>query len=241
MKATRFEFRFRLVIGILLYVVGFWAPWERYTVPATHTAWLALSTALYRWHALPLETATTVVTVAAIVFAFAGAGLRIWGTAYLGASTVSSASMKAGAVMASGPYRYVRNPLYLGSWLTAIAVSMLMPATGAIFLIVAQAIFCLRLILAEEAFLAIEVGAGYLEYKAQAPRLIPALRARIAASPAEPKWARGLLNELYPLGVALCLAVLAWRYDVELLVRCVLVCFGLSLVVRALVPREESR
>ena len=37
--------------------------------------------------------------------------------------------------MADGPYRYVRNPLYIGLWCMVIAMAFLMPASGRIFAI----------------------------------------------------------------------------------------------------------
>jgi len=52
-----------------------------------------------------------------------------------------------------GPYRHLRNPLYLGAWVNTLAVALLMPASGAVFTIVLIVLFQMRLILAEESFL----------------------------------------------------------------------------------------
>ena len=38
--------------------------------------------------------------------------------------------------MAAGPYRYVRNPLYLGGWFMMAAISFLMTPSGALFVMV---------------------------------------------------------------------------------------------------------
>lgn len=240
MKATQFEFRFRILIAAVIYVLGFWAPWTRYgaAVPAT-TAWLGLSTTLARWGWLPLDQATILVTVLAIVFAFAGAALRIWGTAYLGPSVVQSSAMHAGRIMASGPYRYVRNPLYLGTWLFSIGISILMPPSGALLFLVANIVFYLRLILAEEDYLGARLGSAYFEYRQRVRRLLPSLRPRIPPSTGRPHWLQGALGEIYPAGFAFCLAGLAWTYNPDLLIRCVLLCFGLSLLVRAFLPRAQ--
>lgn len=241
MKATPLEFRFRVVIVVLLYILGFWAPWTRYgDVAPDTTAWLALSAIIARWRLLPLQTATQVVTLAAILLAFAGAALRIWGTAYLGASVVHAGSMKAGGVMASGPYRYLRNPLYLGTWLLSLAVSILMPPSGAIVFLVALGLFYLRLILGEESYLTQQLGEPYLEYRRRVPRLFPSLRPRVDAAAATPHWIEGVLAEVYALGYAFCLTALAWRYDPRLLIRCLIICFGLSVVSRALLPKSAA-
>jgi protein-S-isoprenylcysteine O-methyltransferase Ste14 len=240
MKATSFEFRFRVLIAILLYVIGFWAPWTRYgAVAPDTTAWLALSTTLAGWPWLTVNQATLLVTWLAILFAFAGAALRIWGTAYLGSSVVHSSQMHAGQVVASGPYRFVRNPLYLGTWFFSLGVSILMPPGGAIVFLLATFFFYFRLILGEEHYLAARLGEPYLEYRQCVPRILPSLRPRLPASGLRAQWMQGFLGEIFTFAFACCLAALAWQYDAHLLLRCVLVCFGLSLVARAVLPRPQ--
>ena len=162
-KATQFEFRFRLFIILLIYLLGFWAPWTwangRYAPPPT-TAWLAIPTILERWGWLRLDQATLVVTGLAILFGFVGAVLRVWGTAYLSASIVHSSAMHGEQVMAAGPYRYVRNPLYLGSWFLGLSIAILMPPSGALVFVVLLGLFYFRLILGEEDFLTKQIGKG---------------------------------------------------------------------------------
>lgn len=243
MKATQFGFRFRLPIIVLLYAIGFWAPWTwsggNFARPAS-TAWLALSTTLARWNWLRIDQATVVVTSLAILCGFVAAGLRVWGTAYLGALIVHAGPMQAGGVMAAGPYRYVRNPLYLGSWFMALSVAILMPPSGAAVFLIAVSLFYFRLVLGEENFLAEKIGPDYLAYRRQVPRLLPALRPHIAASPARPQWLTSILADILPVTWPLCLAVLAWRYEPVLLIRCLLICFGLSLVTRAFLPKKQA-
>ena len=243
MKATQFEFRFRIIIILLLYTLGFWAPWTwtagHYGPPST-TAWLVIPTLLSRWGWMRLDQASLLVTWLAIAFGVAGAALRVWGTAYLSASVVHSSAMHGDQVMASGPYRYLRNPLYLGSYLLGLSIAILMPPSGAVVFAVLIGVFYFRLILGEEAFLAGQAGDSYLTYKKQVPRLIPRLCPRIPASATKPQWLTSLLAEIFPAGFALCLAVLAWRYEPLVLVKCLLVSFGLSLVLRAFLPKTAG-
>lgn len=235
MRATQFEFRFRVWIGFAIYVIGLWAPWVRYTAGAfpVSSTWLELSGELSAL--FPLQTATIVVTVAAIALAATGTVLRVWGAAYLGSATVQSQEMQARAVVAAGPYRHVRNPLYLGSLLFALAMAVLMPPTGAIFAMVAFGVQFSRLILREEDFLTAQQGEAYLAYKKLVPRLVPSLAPRVAAVGARAQWGQALLAESFQLTMTVCLAVLAWRYNAHILVQALLVCFGISLVVRGLV------
>lgn len=241
MRATQIEFRLRLLILLALFFIGFYAPWLRFgdAGPVT-TAWLAISTSLALWHWLPLEQASLLVTGLAILCAVFGAALRLWGTATLGSGVVHSQFMQAGSVMASGPYRFVRNPLYLGSWILSLGIAILMPPSGALVFLVLEGFFYFRLILGEEAFLTAQQGESYLEYRRSVPRLIPSLRPRIASSGARPQWFISLAAEAFPVLYALCLAVLAWQYNPRLLIRCLLVAFGLSLVTRALLPHTPA-
>jgi protein-S-isoprenylcysteine O-methyltransferase Ste14 len=241
MKASAFEFRFRLILMTAVIVLGFWAPWIEWLHWGTRsTAWLWLG---FELGGLGIAATKGIewVTVLTILVAATAAGIRIWATAYLGTGIVNNAEMKAGMVMADGPFRRMRNPLYLGSWLMVAAISVLMPPTGALWAIVLLTIFLLRLILGEEAFLTGQLGEPYAAYRRAVPRLIPSLRTRVPAGGRRPNWGRAILGEVMPLGVLVSFAALSWQYNATLLTRAVLISFGLSLVVRALIlPRPES-
>lgn len=241
MKATQVEFRLRLLILLAIYFLGFYAPWLRFgdVAPAT-TAWLAISTTLSNWNWLPLDKASLLVTGLAIACAGIGAALRLWGTAYLGTGVVHSQHMQAGQVMAAGPFRFVRNPLYLGSWILSLGIAILMPPSGALVFLILEGLFYFRLILGEEAFLEAQQGEAYLAYKRAVPRILPSLSPRIASSGARPQWLTSVAAEIFPLLYAVCLAILAWQYNPRILLRCLLVAFGLSLVTRALLPRTPA-
>ena len=140
--------------------------------------------------------------------------------------------------MAAGPYRYVRNPLYIGGWFMMASISLLMPPTGALFVMVLVSVFYLRLILGEEAFLSKQLGEPYREYLRAVPRLIPQLHPTLPHAAAQPNWLIAVLTEINPIGIFFTLAVLSWRYDNLLMIKAVLISFGISLVIRALMPRE---
>jgi protein-S-isoprenylcysteine O-methyltransferase Ste14 len=237
MKATQIEFRLRVIIMVVIISLGFWSPWiESWRIGAriSLTEWLALE--ISRLGLLSFTVATPAVIVLASLIAALGAALRIWGAAYLGPATVNNPLMKADAVMASGPYRYLRNPLYLGTWFTLAAMAFIMPPTGALFLMLLLTVFLYRLILGEEAFLTTQLGDPYRSYLYAVPRLFPRLRNSLPKSSARPLWLRAALSELNPIGVFLTLAIVSWRYNHWLMVQCILVSFGLSIVLRALIP-----
>ena len=233
MRATQFEFRFRLWIAFAVYVLGFWAPWA---APSS-TIWLELSGELARW--LPLQTASIVVTSVALLLAVSGTIFRVWGTAYMGSSVVKSSTMHAREVVAAGPYRYLRNPIYFGTFLFGVSITIFMPPSGAIFALIASFVQLLRLILREEAYMESQQGEAYLAYKRRVPRLLPSLVARAPKSPAQPQWLQAIVAEIFYVLMTACFAVLAWRYNATLMIQALLICFGLSLVVRAIAIKRD--
>ncbi len=78
-----------------------------------------------------------------------------------GASVVYSGSMNGARMVTGGPYRRTRNPLYLGLMLHTVALSLLMPPSGAVVAVVLIFLFDLRLALGEESFLSEKLGEPY--------------------------------------------------------------------------------
>jgi protein-S-isoprenylcysteine O-methyltransferase Ste14 len=247
MRASAIEFRLRMLIQVAIVVLGFWAPWLQFQSFAALNLghrislleWLALEAS--RAGLLKFTYASPTVIGVALALAGLGAVLRVWGAAYLGYETVHHSAMQGGAVMADGPYRFVRNPLYLGGWCMLAAMAFLMPPSGALVAMTLLTVFLLRLILGEEAFLSATIGEPYRAYLRSTPRLIPRLRGSLPPAGHKPKWGIALLTELTPIGMFFIYAVLSWFYDYELMLKAVLVVFGLSLVVRAVMPRASAK
>lgn len=237
MHASVIEFRLRILIVTAIISLGFWAPWVQFWQLGTRMSvleWLALT--LARTGIMSFAAAIHAAIGLAIVVAAIATVFRVWGTAYLGESIVNHARMQAGTVMAAGPYRYVRNPLYLGAWFMVAAMAFIMPVSGAAFCMVLLSIFLTRLIFGEEAFLTGELGEPYNAYRAAVPRLIPRLRSPLPRTQAKATWLRSVLAELNPIGVLLIFICISWTFDIWLMTKAVIVCFGISLVVRALLP-----
>ena len=235
MKASALEFRLRMWIQIVIILVGFWAPWLGpfdWDRRISTLAWLAME--LSRLGMMSFGAAAPVVIVAGALVAAIGMVLRVWGTAYLGYGVVHHGEMQGGAVMAAGPYRYMRNPLYLGGWFLMLAVCLLMTPTGALFTLVLMTVHFLRLILGEEAFLSTQLGEPYEEYLRAVPRLVPRLRSSLPAAEAHPHWLNAIVTELNPIGIFIAFAFLSWNFDKWLMLQFILATFVLSMVVRGL-------
>ena len=245
MKASALEFRWRYLVHVVIYALGFFAPWNYLLSQGAGSGefwsgkalWLPAALEIERAGLLSLTGSSNLLLGLGIFFALAGAGLRTWGAAYLGSDVVKDGGMHGAEVMADGPYRRMRNPLYVGTFLHTFALALLMPASGAVFAVIAVAIEQLRLIGGEEAFLEGRLGQSYLDYKARVPSVWPSLRARIPASGRHPAWGMAVLGEAYFWGVAVAFGSVGLRYNALLVTQGVVVALGVSLVARAFVPK----
>ena len=237
MRATRWEYRLRFPLHALIFVVGFWPFWEPWLGLTTKSTWLILSASLARQGWLGFQVATQALLIVAILFAALGAWMRTWGSAYVGASIVNSPSMHGVAMLADGPYRRTRNPLYLGTLLHTVGVALLMAPAGAIFTIAAIWILQVRLALAEEPFLEARFGQAYLQYRDRVPQFLPATKAQVPSAGVSARWGQAVLGESYMIGVVITLAGFGWNFNAQPLLKGILISLGVSLVLQAILPR----
>jgi protein-S-isoprenylcysteine O-methyltransferase Ste14 len=238
MKATSLEYRNRYLIHATIYCLGFFTPWNYWLHLDSIRTWQFLAAWPTRSGWISFSNATILVLCLGILFAFLGAFIRTWGTAYLSPSVVQDGAMHGEDIVAAGPYRFVRNPLYLGTFIHTFALALLMLPSGAIFTILLIGLEQLRLIGAEEPFLTAKLGEPYLAYCARVPRLIPALIPRISASTMRPAWPIAFLGEIYMWGVVVSFAIFGWRYNSILIIKGVIISFGISLIARAFIPKR---
>jgi len=239
-KSGSFEYRFRFILHAIIYTLGFWSPWLYWGNVLQLTdksTWLVLSSYLARTGWLGFGESTIAVLILALILTGLGAWFRTWGTAYVSAGIVQSRTMHGSTMLADGPYRRTRNPLYLGTLLHTLGISILMPPSGAIFAVALLWALQIRLALAEEPFLTTQFGQPYLDYIARVPRFIPALTARVPAAGATPHWGQAVLGELYFIGAFLVMAIFGWSFNANPLRQGILVSLGAWLVVRAFLPR----
>jgi protein-S-isoprenylcysteine O-methyltransferase Ste14 len=204
MKATNWEFTNRaMVFGMILGVA-----FQFYFLDHQNS-----SVALANWIEPRLHwnadlVARSLFALAAVLLAFA-ALIRTWASAYLNAGVVYAAEVKSDWLVADGPYRQVRNPLYFANVLMAIALGAMMSRTGLFVAVAAMLVFCYRLILREEEQLQADQGEQYKSYTKAVPRLWPALRPRIASAGRSASWTEGFKAESWYWGLALAVAAFA--------------------------------
>ncbi|MDA8066621.1 MAG: isoprenylcysteine carboxylmethyltransferase family protein [Thermaerobacter sp.] len=126
----------------------------------------------------------------------AGGALRCWGVAYLPRGVPVDSAVRTDSLRVAGPYRHVRNPLYLGLLVISIGFAVLDRPVGALVLVAGSAALAIFLIRSEEAAMQRRWGSSYAEYCRRVGALWPRCRAATGgAAPAA--WAAALGEEFY--------------------------------------------
>jgi len=244
-RAREVEFKYRYLVHVIVFTAGFCLPWNN--LWGHGRAWATLALLPYRQGWLGMRASMVVFNAVVLALLVAGAWLRTWGTAYIGVDVVNSRAMHGAALAVDGPYRRVRNPLYLGTWLHVLALCMLMQPLGAVFVAMASLVMQLRLIGGEEPFLRGRLGEPYVEYCKRVPRWIPSLTARVPGAGARAEWFRAVGGEIYFLCMAGCAAVMMARYGVMLfpehantLALCALGSLGVSLMMDGVMRKSAG-
>jgi protein-S-isoprenylcysteine O-methyltransferase Ste14 len=195
MQATKIEFERRFWFIMAIYFVGFslilvdhlpFIVWIRRLIAPS----IARNTA-------EAEMFTRIATVIGAIFVFLAAAIRTWGAAYLQTSVVHDTAQHSEALVADGPFRYTRNPLYLASVFMAAGIGVLASRTGFFFLVIASWIFVYRLIFREEDALRQTQGESYLAYCRSVHRFWPLLKPRVASGNLEPHWGQAFAGEIF--------------------------------------------
>jgi protein-S-isoprenylcysteine O-methyltransferase Ste14 len=135
-----------------------------------------------------------------------GALWRTWGSAYLGTNVVQDRQMHTNRLVADGPYRRTRNPLYFGNMLMVLGLGLLISPLPYAILVVGMWILVRLFIRDEEAGLEESGGDSYRAYRAAVPRMFPSWRARIQAAGAHPRWLQGFCGEVFLWVLAILVA-----------------------------------
>ena len=227
-QATEFEFRTRFwfIFGI------FWLGFLLYYVDHVNVS-VALSRLVLRH---PDENSSRFLALGTLSVAL-GALIRSWAESYLHSSVVHDAALHGEQLVADGPYRYVRNPLYLGNLLLAVGIGMLASRSGFLMISIGMWLFVYRLILREETTLLHSQGERYRRYLATVPRLLPSLVPQVPPSGAKPNWLDGFTGELFMWGAAAAMAVFTATRNI----RYFWLVFGLGLAIYFLQSYLRSR
>lgn len=116
------------------------------------------------------------VAIVADVIAVTGSALVIWSQRVLGAQwSISARLLTDHRLVTTGPYRYVRHPIYLAMMLLLVATGLAMTTPSvlatALVLYIGGTLVRIR---AEETLMRDAFGAEFMAYRARVPALFPA-------------------------------------------------------------------
>jgi protein-S-isoprenylcysteine O-methyltransferase Ste14 len=115
--------------------------------------------------------------ISGIVLTFVGAGIAIWARSSLGQYWSARVTLKVDhQLIRSGPYAWVRHPLYSGLLLAMAGTALVVGEWRAVLGVVLAVIEFSRKAAKEEALLASEFGDQYQEFRKRTGFLVPRFR-----------------------------------------------------------------
>ena len=145
----------------------------------------------------------------------AGEFLRVWAVGYAGASTRARTLGAARDLVTTGPYSYVRNPLYLGNFLLSLGVCLVAGVYWLVaVLVVGYFLQYLPIIAVEEAYLLEACGSVYQTYRERVPRFVPQFRSYPDPSPHDFSFTRAIKSEKRTLTAVICVVGLIFARQI---------------------------
>lgn len=150
---------------------------------------------------------------AGFLFVLAGEAIRFWGVSIAGSETRATGSVGGTYLITTGPFAYVRNPLYLGNVVMYGGVGVMSMALFPWLLIIALIWFIVQyslIVSREEEFLTQRFGAEYTRYRASVKRFVPRLTPYRAEQPPPKRFslAEGLDSERRTLQAIVLVVIL---------------------------------
>jgi len=235
MQASLFEFRHRWWVITFI----FFAAFSAYFLDPVNCG-VAIANWFAKGPGPATDNAYRFIFALGALWLTAAAVLRTWGTSYLQAEVMRDSHIHTEKLLADGPYRYVRNPLYLGNIFMAAGIGLMASRIGFLILFAGMTVFVIRLLLREESELLRDQGQPYRSYCAAVPRLMPSLTPRVAPAGNAPRWAEGFRTELLYWLLALAMWAFAISLNLKIFWGIFAVAWASSWLYRRPVPKHTS-
>ncbi|MDT3696006.1 MAG: DUF3419 family protein [Ignavibacterium sp.] len=112
--------------------------------------------------------------------------LRMWAGSLLSSKTVMSFKVQSDSIILSGPYLFVRNPIYFSDLLALTVLSLFLPISGLLMPILFYIHYIQLIKYEERSFHKIHTE-GYSDYLKKVPRLIPSIKSARQFAKTKPK------------------------------------------------------
>lgn len=115
-----------------------------------------------------------------------GEMIRFWGVSIAGAETRTTGAVGGTFLITTGPFSYVRNPLYVGNMLMYAGIGVMSMALFPWLLLVAIVWFYLQyylIVTQEEEYLETRFGDEYAAYRHHVGRFLPRLKPYVSPQP----------------------------------------------------------
>ncbi len=132
-----------------------------------------------------------------LIFMIIGEFIRIWGVSYAGGAT-RTRNVGAPRLVTSGPFAYVRNPLYIGNMLMYIGAGIIANVWMPWLIFAILTFFGIQygfIVNLEEEKLSHLFGEEYSNYKKHVPRFVPRLKPIKSSHPIQPDYKEALRSE----------------------------------------------
>jgi protein-S-isoprenylcysteine O-methyltransferase Ste14 len=143
-------------------------------------------------------------TISSLVIGFCivvtGEALRLWGVAIAGSETRTTGAVGGTYLITSGPFGYIRNPLYVGNMLMYFGVGIMSYALFPWLPLIALVYFLFQyslIVSSEEEYLLKTFKQDFAKYCEAVPRFFPTGTRFSGATHTQPEidWKRGLVSE----------------------------------------------
>ncbi len=142
-------------------------------------------------------TSTLLLWIAGFVLMLAGITFRAHSAGYL-AGAHTTTTVNADYVCTSGPFAYIRNPLYLGNFIIGLSLCIAFNEWYGYLVFALHFISVYSIMIPyEEKFLADKFGEKYTEYRAHVRRFIPRLKPFKGRAPVASNFKLGISSEKY--------------------------------------------
>ncbi len=142
-----------------------------------------------------------------------GEFIRIWANSWAGSETRTTGSVGGTFLIVSGPYAFVRNPLYIGNILIYLGLSIFSNALIPYLQIIGLLVFFIQyylIVKEEEKYLKKKFGQAYAEYSSKVPAFIPRFKKFKNTGVDQPEfsWKKGWNSEMRSIQAVLSVIVI---------------------------------